>query len=468
MAKFGVHVVNHDYRRLAWRRRPIAPSSIDVEGDASAASYFAALATLHGASITLSNLGIGHAPGRLRASSGCAKSSARASSERAAQHGHRRSAQARGGFRRRRRHDQHARRRTHADDARAVPDAADAHHRTRHAAREGMRSHRRAHARVAQARRRRVEEGPDYMVIEPLVADPSESRPSKSWKSRPITTIASPCPSACSDRACRACGFSIRAASRRPIRTTGRTGSGPQPRRGNKVLLSSAHAFARHRPRSSPSVFPLVGAAAFVLGRRSARGRRLRRDVDYFAGLDHLVNDRFDRATEVFTRLATKSHEADIQFALGSLMRKRGEVDRAIAIHTELAAPWRIADSRAGHVRAGTRLPLRGPHGSRRGEVAQPSGVGALPSGRARKTRVGLRAAARLARGARCMARAATREANASSPWWPRTTAVSSAKLRSWRAISPRRARRLQRPACTHRQRARVHSRGAHRGRLRR
>ena len=83
--------------------------------------------------------------------------------------------------------------------------------------------------------------------------------------------------------------------------------------------------------------FLVVGTAAFALGRRSARGRRLRRDVDYFAGLDHLVNDRFDRATEVFTRLATKSHEADIQFALGSLMRKRGEVDRAIAIHTELA-----------------------------------------------------------------------------------------------------------------------------------
>src|SRR4030095_15016616 len=62
----------------------------------------------------------------------------------------------------------------------------------------------------------------------------------------------------------------------------------------------------------------------------------LRRDVDYFTGLDHLVNDRFDRATEIFTRLATRSHDAEIQFALGSLMRKRGEVDRAIAIHTEL------------------------------------------------------------------------------------------------------------------------------------
>jgi lipopolysaccharide biosynthesis regulator YciM len=82
--------------------------------------------------------------------------------------------------------------------------------------------------------------------------------------------------------------------------------------------------------------FLLVGAAAFVLGRRTSRGRRLRRDLDYFTGLDHLVNDRYDRATEVFTRLATKSQEADIQFALGSLMRKRGEVDRAIAIHTEL------------------------------------------------------------------------------------------------------------------------------------
>src|SRR5688572_2074634 len=83
--------------------------------------------------------------------------------------------------------------------------------------------------------------------------------------------------------------------------------------------------------------FLIVGLAAFALGRRSARGRRLRRDVDYFAGLDHLVNDRYDRAAEVFTRLATSSQEADIQFALGSLMRKRGEVDRAIAIHTQLA-----------------------------------------------------------------------------------------------------------------------------------
>ena len=59
MAKFGVQVRNEDYRRLIVAQQPYRAGSIDVEGDASAASYFAALATLHGASITLTNLGSG-------------------------------------------------------------------------------------------------------------------------------------------------------------------------------------------------------------------------------------------------------------------------------------------------------------------------------------------------------------------------------------------------------------------------
>jgi 3-phosphoshikimate 1-carboxyvinyltransferase len=59
MAKFGVRAVNHDYRRLTVAPQTYRASEIDVEGDASAASYFAALATLHGARITLSNLGSG-------------------------------------------------------------------------------------------------------------------------------------------------------------------------------------------------------------------------------------------------------------------------------------------------------------------------------------------------------------------------------------------------------------------------
>jgi 3-phosphoshikimate 1-carboxyvinyltransferase len=59
MAKFQVAVDNQDYRRFVVPQQTYTAGDIAVEGDASAASYFAALATLHGASITLSNLGSG-------------------------------------------------------------------------------------------------------------------------------------------------------------------------------------------------------------------------------------------------------------------------------------------------------------------------------------------------------------------------------------------------------------------------
>jgi len=59
MAKFGVRVDNQGYRKLVVAQQPYRAGTIDVEGDASAASYFAALATLHGARITLTNLGSG-------------------------------------------------------------------------------------------------------------------------------------------------------------------------------------------------------------------------------------------------------------------------------------------------------------------------------------------------------------------------------------------------------------------------
>lgn len=59
MNKFGVEVENQDYRKLVVRQQSYAAVDLPVEGDASAASYFAALATLHGARISLSNLGGG-------------------------------------------------------------------------------------------------------------------------------------------------------------------------------------------------------------------------------------------------------------------------------------------------------------------------------------------------------------------------------------------------------------------------
>jgi lipopolysaccharide biosynthesis regulator YciM len=83
--------------------------------------------------------------------------------------------------------------------------------------------------------------------------------------------------------------------------------------------------------------FVLVGAAAWYIGRKSAAARTVRLPRDYYLGLEHLINDRIDHAAEVFARMAEQEGDAaEIQFALGSLFRRRGEVDRAIALHTRL------------------------------------------------------------------------------------------------------------------------------------
>ena len=82
--------------------------------------------------------------------------------------------------------------------------------------------------------------------------------------------------------------------------------------------------------------FVVVGVAAWYLGRLT-KGRTVRLPRDYYVGLDHLINDRFDHAVEIFARMAEADDDAaEIQFALGSLFRRRGEVDRAIAVHSRL------------------------------------------------------------------------------------------------------------------------------------
>jgi lipopolysaccharide biosynthesis regulator YciM len=62
-------------------------------------------------------------------------------------------------------------------------------------------------------------------------------------------------------------------------------------------------------------------------------------NADYLKGINYVLNEEPDRAVELFTRMAELDDEAlETHFALGSLFRKRGEVDRAIRVHQNLMA----------------------------------------------------------------------------------------------------------------------------------
>ncbi len=59
----------------------------------------------------------------------------------------------------------------------------------------------------------------------------------------------------------------------------------------------------------------------------------------YFRGLNFLLNEQQDKAIESFLQVAKENPQTvELQFALGSLFRRRGEVDRAIRMHQDLVA----------------------------------------------------------------------------------------------------------------------------------
>ena len=80
----------------------------------------------------------------------------------------------------------------------------------------------------------------------------------------------------------------------------------------------------------------------YFLGRRERRKKT--RDLgmvaeDYFKGLNHLLNERHDLAIDTFVEsMAVDNDTVDTHLALGSLVRRRGEVDKAIRIHQNLLA----------------------------------------------------------------------------------------------------------------------------------
>ncbi len=74
---------------------------------------------------------------------------------------------------------------------------------------------------------------------------------------------------------------------------------------------------------------------------------------DYLKGLNYVLNEEPDRAVELFTRMAELDDETlETHFALGSLFRKRGEVDRAIRVHQNLMARPNLTRAQKDQVEA--------------------------------------------------------------------------------------------------------------------
>jgi len=78
---------------------------------------------------------------------------------------------------------------------------------------------------------------------------------------------------------------------------------------------------------------------ARTLEKRSISKSRQLFSNQYFQGLNYLLNEQPDKAIQVFLELAEVNKDTvETHMALGSLFRRRGEVDRAIRFHQNIIA----------------------------------------------------------------------------------------------------------------------------------
>jgi lipopolysaccharide assembly protein B len=100
-------------------------------------------------------------------------------------------------------------------------------------------------------------------------------------------------------------------------------------------------------------LLPVAAASGWWAARRSdARNcaSASTADPSFFRGLNYLLDEQPDKAIDVFLKLAEVDGEtAETHLALGSLFRRRGEVDRAIRIHQNLVARLNLSKKQRGY-----------------------------------------------------------------------------------------------------------------------
>jgi len=98
-----------------------------------------------------------------------------------------------------------------------------------------------------------------------------------------------------------------------------------------------------------PLLLPFAAFSGWWYGVRQHAHRDKERSTlftrDYFIGLNYLINEQHDKALDAFLKLLdVDSDTAETHLALGSLFRRRGEVDRAIRIHQNLIARPKLSE----------------------------------------------------------------------------------------------------------------------------
>ncbi len=92
-------------------------------------------------------------------------------------------------------------------------------------------------------------------------------------------------------------------------------------------------------------VFFGMGWVAARVDIRSLLSESRQLPSSYFRGLNFLLSEQPDKAIESFLQVAKENPQTvELQFALGSLFRRRGEVDRAIRMHQDLVAREDLPD----------------------------------------------------------------------------------------------------------------------------
>lgn len=99
-------------------------------------------------------------------------------------------------------------------------------------------------------------------------------------------------------------------------------------------------------------LLPLIPLAAWGgwwsarnLFRRNEQKRNRMFSRRYFQGLNYLLNEQPDKAIQVFLEMAEVNKDTvETHLALGSLFRRRGEVDRAIRLHQNIISKQHLDD----------------------------------------------------------------------------------------------------------------------------